>query len=84
MLEHKYSDIGVRCTTNGIFIWSSFKPVFAAMSAPLDDSDMFIFLEFRFGCLISPYEKYSDVCSSCSVYTFFVEVFTATPHPRVV
>ena len=72
----------------GMFIWSSFKPAlqwdnhFPSLlyeTAPRDDSNMFIFLEFRFGCLHSPYQKYSDVCSSCSVYTFFSEVFIANP-----
>ena len=62
--------------------WDNHVPSLLYGSAPLHDSDMFIFLEFRFGCLSSPYEKYSDVCSSCSVYTFFGEVFIATPHPR--
>ena len=50
-------------------------------SAPRDDSDMFIFLEFRSGCLSSPYQKYPGVCSSSSVYTFFNEVFMVTPPP---
>ena len=40
---------------------------------------MFIFLEFRLWCLSSPYQKYRGVCSSCSAYTFFNEVFIANP-----
>ena len=72
----------MRCTLAN----SSFKPAlqwdnhFSSLlyeSAPRDDSDMFIFLEFRLGCLSSAYQKYPGVCSSCSVYTFFSEVFIA-------
>ena len=71
MLESKYSDFGMRCTM-------------AYLSGRhlnlRDDSDMFIFLEFRLGCFSSPYQKYSNVCRSCSVYTFLSEMFIAN-HP---
>ena len=64
MLERKYSDFGMRCTM--AFLSGRHLNL-------QDDSDMFTFLEFRFGCLSSPYQKYSDVCRSCSVYTFLFQ-----------
>ena len=40
---------------------------------------MLIVPEFCFGCLCSPYRKYSDVCRSCSVYSFFSDVLIWKP-----
>ena len=70
MLERKYSDFGIRYT----MAYSSGRHLNMR-----DDSGMFIFLKFCVGCLSSPYQKYSDVFSSCSVYTFFSEMFIENP-----
>ena len=85
MLEHTFSDFGIRYSLanlsgrhlnlrcNEIIIFLRY------FMKVLNDSGMFIFLEFRLGCLSSPYQKYLGVCSFSSVYTFFSEVFIANP-----
>ena len=69
----------------GKFFWSSFKP---AISISLRYF-MKVLHDMILTCYISRipfrmfnflYQMYSDVCSSCSVYTFFREVFIAN-HP---
>ena len=65
MLERKYSDFGIRYT----MAYLSGRHLNMRV-----DTGMFIFLEFRFRRLSSPHVKYSDVCGSCSVYTFCSEM----------